>query len=150
VNTFLTTVVLWLAANFGLPAIHEHPRVEFLPPSKIFALRYKGLVGSQLRDNAVPPVDGQRETVAVYDDALRTIYLPEGWTGHTPAETSIVVHEMVHHLQNLGKEKFECPQQREKIAYQAQERWLRLFGSDLLKEFEIDPFTVVTITGCYH
>jgi len=31
----------------------------------------------------------QREVVAVYDNATRTIYLPGGWTGCTPAELLI-------------------------------------------------------------
>ena len=33
---------------------------------------------------------------AIYDDGSRTIYLPEDWTGATPAEVSLLVHEMVH------------------------------------------------------
>jgi hypothetical protein len=48
-----------------------------------------------------------REAVAAYDDEMKTIYLPEGWTGATPAERSVLVHPMVHHLQNLGKLKYE-------------------------------------------
>jgi hypothetical protein len=76
------------------------------------------------------------------------IYLPEGWTGNTPAELSILVHEMVHHLQNVENLKFECPQEREQLAYKAQERWLGLFGRDLLRDFELDPFTLLVATRC--
>src|SRR5262245_17977320 len=31
---------LWPSTNFGLPASYDHPRVEFLPPTEIVALRY--------------------------------------------------------------------------------------------------------------
>jgi hypothetical protein len=148
-NALLTAVVLWLAANFDLPAIHEHPRVEFVPAAQITALRYKGLSGEQLSSPAKSGEAGNREVVAVYDDATKTIYLPEGWTGGTPAELSVLVHEMAHHLQNLGHQKFECPREREKLAYEAQERWLNLFGRDLLRDFEIDPFTRLLMTSCY-
>jgi hypothetical protein len=34
---------------------------------------------------------------------------------------------MVHHLQTVGGLKFACPQEREELAYKAQERWLELF-----------------------
>ena len=89
------------------------------------------------------------DVVAVYVDATSTIYLPKGWRGETAAELSVLVHEMVHHLQSRGQLKFECPRAREKLAYEAQERWLNLFGRDLLRDFEIDPFTRLVLTSCY-
>jgi hypothetical protein len=57
---------------------------------------------------------------------------------------------MVHHLQNLGRLKFECPQAREEVAYQAQERWLGLFGRDLSRDFEMDPFTILVKSKCFY
>ena len=63
----------------------------------------------------------KHDTIAIYYDATRTIYLPEGWTGDTPAELSVIVHEVVHHFQNVLRLKYECPQEREKLAYIAQE-----------------------------
>jgi hypothetical protein len=150
-HALLTTVVLWLSANFGLPANHDHPRLEFVPERKIVELRYKGLAAWQLQTGVVPAgLPGQRLTVSVYDDATKTIYLPEGWTGDTPADVSVLVHEMVHHLQNVGKLKFECPQEREQLAYKAQEKWLEMFGRDLLRDFEIDPFTLLISTKCMY
>jgi hypothetical protein len=92
---------------------------------------------------------GWRKVFSVYDDVTKTIYLREGWTGSTAAELSILVHEMVHHLQNLGRLKFQCLAAREKLAYEAQEQWLRLFGSDLWRDFEIDQFTLLLTTRCY-
>ena len=88
--------------------------------------------------------------MAVYDDATNKVYLPEGWAGDTPAELSVLVHEMVHHLQNRGKRKFECPREREKLADEAQERWLHLFGGDLSRHFEINPFTRLAMTTRYY
>ena len=150
-QALLTVIVIWLSANFDLPTIHEHPRVEFLPASKIATLRHTARPSSgQLDETSAPAPAGQRATVAVYDDATKTISLPEGWTGSTPAEVSILVHEMVHHLQNLGKQRFECPQERERLAYAAQEKWLGLFGHDLLSDFEIDPFTLLVSTRCIY
>jgi hypothetical protein len=146
-NALLTAVALWLAANFDLPATSEHPHVEFVPPATISALRYQDIPGGQPSSPAEKA--SQRDVVAVYDDATSTIYLPEGWSGSTPAELSVLVHELVHHLQNRGQLKFECPRQREKLAYEAQERWLKLFGRDLERDFEIDPFTRLAITSCY-
>jgi len=57
---------------------------------------------------------------------------------------------MVHHLQNLAGIKYACPQERERLAYEVQERWLGLFGRDLLRDFEIDPFTLLVSTQCHY
>jgi hypothetical protein len=145
-DTLLTVIVLWLSASFGLPAIEEHPRIALVPPAQIAALRYKGFAGMQ--PQAGTP--GAREVVAVHDDRTRTIYLRDDWTGRTPAEMSVLVHEMVHHLQNVGQLKFDCPQEREQIAYRAQTRWLELYDTDLNTEFDLDPFTLLVSTRCIY
>jgi Zn-dependent membrane protease YugP len=88
--------------------------------------------------------------IAVYDDEMKTIYLPENWTGNTPAELSVLVHEMVHHLQSATPTRYECPQAREELAYIAQETWLTLFGLNLQDQFNIDPLTFVVSTRCIY
>src|SRR5262245_54440105 len=135
----LKEIASWLTSEFGL-SIESLPAVGFVAPERLAALRYRGLSSDHM--------DEGRDILAVYDDDKRTIYLPQGWTGRNVMETSILVHEMVHHAQNLGKEKTECPEAREKLAYEAQERWLRRFGTDLEKEFGINGFTLLVRTNC--
>jgi hypothetical protein len=106
------------------------------------------LLGAQPEMGAGSSLAGQRDVVAVYEATTKTIYLRDNWSGDNPAELSVLVHEMVHHLQNAGNLKFECPQEREQTAYAAQERWLGLFGHDLLHDFEIDSFTLLVSTKC--
>ncbi len=55
---------------------------------------------------------------------------------------------MVHHLQNKSGVKYACAAEREKLAYEAQEKWLGLFGVSLQSEFEIDEFTLKMSTTC--
>jgi hypothetical protein len=94
------------------------------------------------------PAAHQREVVAIYNDMTKTIFLSDTWTGTTPAELSVLLHEMVHHLQNLAGLTYDCPAAREKPAYLAQDRWLQRHGLDLEKEFEIDKFTLVVSSAC--
>jgi len=55
---------------------------------------------------------------------------------------------MVHHLQNLAGMKFACSGEREKLAYQAQQEWLALFGRNLFEDFDTDAFTLLVRTAC--
>ena len=146
-QALLTAIVVWLSTSFDLPALYEPPRVEFLSAAQMVAQRYKPLIPAERAINAQGD-KGSSGIVAVYNDDTRTIYLPDGWAGRTPAELSILVHEMVHHLQNIAKLRHECPQAREKLAYEAQDKWLVLFGTSLEREFEIDGFTLLAKTSC--
>ena len=110
------------------------------------ALRLRGVASDRwnISNAELPPI----QVVAVYVDDDRMVYLPEDWTGSTPAELSVIVHEMVHHLQNEAGLKFACLEVREDVAFAAQARWLALFGTDLQTEFGIDPFTLLVRTNC--
>lgn len=119
------------------------------------AVRYQGLDageaaraslrhGPKIRSEQLPELE------AIYDYRARTIYLEEGWSGKTPAQLSVLVHEMVHHLQYAGRLRFTCAAEREKTAYAAQRRWLELYGLDLMEEFTLDPMTMLIRTNCLH
>lgn len=135
----LDTIVLWLAANFDLPSSTEPPVLVTVPASELVKIRYGA--GASVSPS---------EVVAAYDDTSRTIYLVDGWTGGTPAQLSVLVHEMVHHLQSSANMGFACPGEREALAYRAQDAWLGLFGMDLESTFGIDPATLLVATVCTH
>src|SRR5262249_32862881 len=40
----LLSLETWVSSQFDLPAIHEHPSIEFASPSKIVSLRFAGLL----------------------------------------------------------------------------------------------------------
>jgi hypothetical protein len=149
----LAVIILWLTANFELPATDQHPNVEFASPQAIAAIRYQSLLAA-----SGPQIDrtwalheeqnDQSQIVAIYVDETETIYLPLAWTGRTPEELSVLVHETVHHLQNLGAMKHACAQEREKLAFAAQEKWLNMFGGSLSAAFGIDQLTLLVRTNC--
>src|SRR5262249_26442584 len=150
-QTLLTALETWVSSQFDLPAIHEHPSIEFASPAKIVSLRFTGLLsdpGAEMAPNDRAS-SAQHDTIAIYYDATRTIYLPEGWTGGTPAELSVLVHEMVHHFQNVLRLKYECPKRRGKLAHIATDRWLARFGHSLESDFHIDASSLLVKTRCF-
>ncbi|WP_342240333.1 DUF6647 family protein [Inquilinus sp. OTU3971] len=149
----LTAIVGWLSSNYDLPANYDRPAIEFVPAETMVALRHDDVrvdlwSGSQADVGRIGASLISATTVALYDDTGRIMYLPETWIGSTPVELSVLVHEMVHHLQNLAGIKFACLEAREKLAYAAQQDWLALFGHDFFADFESDPFTVLVRTSC--
>lgn len=136
-KVLLTVIMTWLSSNFELPAVHDQPNIKFVTQQEMASMRYGGLA-----------LNTASELVALYDDKTRTILLSDRWTGDTPAELSVLVHELVHHVQNAAQLTYFCPEARETLAYAAQEKWLSLFGQSLLTTFEIDPLTLKVRTAC--
>jgi hypothetical protein len=132
---------IWLHEGLGFPVVATAPRIVFVPAGRMSSLRYRDTPGGRL-------LPSDPEIVAVYDDQTRTIYLSNSWTGEQSTGGSILVHETVHHIQNLSGQKFECPEAREEPAFAAQELWLRRFGGSLESDFGLDPFTVLARTLC--
>jgi hypothetical protein len=148
----LEAISEWLAKEFDLPPSALTPHIELISSTRMGELRYSKVLALQPgseRENAMAVTDLGQEVLALYDNANEFIYLQKGWTGRSSAEMSVLVHELVHHLQNQGKIKHSCPQEREKLAYAAQERWLNHFGTSLEKEFGIDPFTLLVKINCF-
>jgi hypothetical protein len=141
-------IVTWLSSNFDLPAIRERPAIEFASKTKLTMMRLSDHAYWQgfSQDEDIDQLT--QRTVAIYDTSSKTILLPEEWIGRSPADQSVLVHEMVHHVQNLAKLKYECPSAREKVAYLAQDKWLERFGKNLENEFGVDMFTVVVSSAC--
>jgi hypothetical protein len=151
-HALLTALVTWLAINFNLPATYEHPDIAFVAPENMSTVRNQRAADRAGAPGHSASTTHQQQTgaevEAFYDDRTQTIYLPAGWTGRNPAQLSLLVHEMVHHLQNVAGLRHECTEAREKTAYLAQDRWLKMFGENLEEAFALDPMTLLVRTRC--
>ena len=147
-QTLIRELIQWLSSTVGLPMVRDLPRIAHADPAAISTVRYRTLLAAQQAAAPSTPQYVSRQTVAVYVDDEQTIYLPSDFTGRTAEDLSVLVHELVHHIQNVAGLRHECPQAREKDAYLAQERWLAQFNKSLATEFGIDPFTVLVNGLC--
>jgi hypothetical protein len=135
----LETMTLWLAANYDLPVVAAMPSLVSLPAIELATRRYG--------PEAIVPDGG---VVALYDDSEGTIFLSEEWTGKTVGDLSVLVHELVHHMQAAAGMRFACAGEREVVAYNAQDAWLGLFDESLESVFDIDPAALLVATACTH
>lgn len=151
--SLLAMIAVWLSFNADLPAITEPPKVEIVSAQDILFRRYKAFTPqsqNKLLSRSQRETTGSnpREAVAIYDDSTGTILLTEGWSSDNPADLSVLVHEMVHHIQYKSRMRYACPAAREEQAYAAQDKWLNMFGRNLFDEFNLDAFTLKVSTSC--
>lgn len=138
----------WISNVFGLPEMRVLPTTQRFRTKKFALLPSEGILSDRPPDTVLDHRQSGREIAAQYDDATRTIYLSDDWTGSTPAEMSVLIHAMVHHFQNASDEKYNCLEEKKALPYEAQDRWLGLYGRSLSEDFKIDPTTLMLITQC--
>lgn len=139
VPTIFDFVQLWLAK--------EHNIVRDQPPPHIVAMSYDQLYFR--RFGTMEGADGAT-VEALYDAESNTIFVSDNWSGGSIADLSVLVHEMVHHLQAKSGWIHACPAEREKLAYQVQDEFLQMFGQSLQSTFNIDPALILVATSCLH
>lgn len=134
----VNAIMLWLSLNFALPLGADQPLIRHVPPDRLVAIHYGGMSGR-------PP---DPTVLGAYDARTRTIYLRDDWNSLNALDVSVLVHELVHYLQDRAGLSFECPATRETPAYAAQQRWLEFYGTDLHAAFGIDAMTLKLRTAC--
>jgi hypothetical protein len=136
----LDAVAAWVAEYRGTDIPERLPLIVYLPHDRLVAAfdAARQSAGSQ----------ASTDLLAFYNSRTETIYLSSDWTGDSPAELSILVHEMVHHFQQVEAERFACGAAREKDAYAAQEAWLQERGLTLESALGTNPLFVLLVSNC--
>ena len=126
------------AADFAdLPVPHDNlPAILFSSAATIDRLVY----GDREHDGAT--------VLAAYHLPSQTIFLLDDWTGEDPLEQSILLHELVHHMQSAAGLKYQCSGLRERVAYEAQRNFLASQDIDLFEALDIDRLFYVVVTNC--
>ena len=110
----LTALMIWLGANTPFDTNHDIPKVLFLTQTQMEELYY--------------PEDQEKmpnKLHGLYDRESETIILSETWDRRDPWDLAVLLHEMVHYLQDMNKVEFECTAQMERDAWPIQQKYLR-------------------------
>jgi hypothetical protein len=84
-KSLVDDVIVWISANFDLPAKSDRPQIRFVTQTEMMRIRiadrmrWRGFVQEE------PAAEKERNVVAIYDTSSRTIYLPEDWRGESPS-----------------------------------------------------------------
>lgn len=134
-DILVTALTAWVAAASGLPQAPDIPSLE----------RTDDILHAAMQTGHV---SATREILGAYDGETATIFLTRHWDAGDPVEVSILVHELVHHLQHRAGMTYPCPEAREALAFKVQAEWLARFDTDLEADFEIDAVTLKLRTEC--
>lgn len=137
IEALVQSIAVWVSSELDLPMPQTLPEVILTTPRSMVEMRYGLAAREELR------------VVALYHARTGRLFLPDTWTGATPVEVSILVHEMVHHVEAQAGVQFLCAAERERSAYELQERWLDQFGIDILTAFDMTRAGIRRASACY-
>lgn len=109
----LTALMIWLGANTPFNTNFDVPVVVFLPQEEMNSMYYK--------DNEHEP----NSLHGMYDKENDIIYLSDDWDRREAWDMGVLVHEMVHYLQDMNEMKFACSAEMEKMAWPIQQFYLK-------------------------
>jgi hypothetical protein len=135
-DLLIATLAGWIAIQTGLSPVAP-PHVEMVTPSTMSERAFgPGVAASPLLR-------------ALYSQPAGTVYLRKNWDASNLRDRSELLHELVHHFQNIHALKYNCGAEREKLAYELQIQWLREQGvADPYEFLEINAFFVVMVSAC--
>lgn len=142
----IAALMIWINAYTGLPVPAEQPLVLFVDQCEIRQI-YAGSGAVDCED-----MESMR-AAALYMPERKTVYLPDTWQAGDLGDVSMLLHELVHHMQAESGQKMKdtgCTGGLvERPAYDAQEGFLRGAGlDDPYKAMGINKLLLFLITQC--
>ena len=109
----LTALMIWLGANTPFNTNHDIPNILFMSQDQMEQMFYKGTV-------KMP-----NTLHGLYDKESDTIILPDTWDRRKAWDMGVLLHEMVHYLQDINNHEFSCTAEMERDAWPIQQQYLK-------------------------
>ena len=152
--------MLWISNQTGY-SIPEHPSIEYLTKHEMRAYAYG------CNDKSIPEGNedicaareywdldewsGIKSPIALYNHEKKLILLDKNFNIETIHDQSVILHELVHHLQSYNGKDFEkkCRGNLEKEAYDLHNKWLKeKYNTNIYDVIGINELFIILITNC--
>lgn len=138
-SDLIVALMLWASAITGLPPATVLPEIAVETADTLYARIHGEAPGARAATS---------EVLAVYDIRERTVRLREGWDRDNIVHVSILLHELVHHMQEASGTRYACRGELEAVAYDAQHRYLAEYGIEMGPALGLDPLFRAVVTSC--
>jgi hypothetical protein len=142
-NDLMVALMVWASAQTGLPVPDELPTVKYADRCEIERIYYN--------DGARDCSKSVLRIQAIYLHDRDTIYLPDTFDVNKLFDVSVVLHELVHYMQDKAGMEMPgtCHQEKiERPAYDAQIAWLNATGKTAYDVMGINGLSYYILTTC--
>ena len=146
----ITALMLWISTQTGWP-IPDHPNITYIQNGKEFFLLSHDCDKKPDQKICLDYDGDESNILALYNHLTKTIYLNKDFWIASVKVQSILLHELVHHMQYYRDYKgysMMCKGLIEKEAYDLQEEWLEKRGLTLEDTIQLGALFRHVITQC--
>ena len=145
--------MLWVTTVTGYPMPEKLPIIKHAPPSEIYYRQYRCDAPTKHTKEKCENRDPEEaeKTLAIYNHHTDTIYLKAGLKDMFSKNIyeSILVHELVHHMQYESGAEFNCLGEYEEDAYEIQNKFLLSSGEkDVMDSLKLNGLFLMMIFQC--
>ena len=148
----LVSMMIWINSITGLPIPDSLPTVTYTDGYTMKRLLY----GCDLNPEKYPKecdksnTDEEKNAIGLYDQHNKIIYLNSYMNRYDNiVQNSVVVHELVHHMQFAANIPYRCFGELEKVAYETQDAYLIENGrEDMFAELNLSPLYLMMLFSC--
>jgi hypothetical protein len=143
-ESLVLAMMTWISAASGMPVPDRPPEIRHLPPHRLALLANPNAGGDH---PAYDPVQTSGY-LALYHADSRTVLLRDDWQADELRDRSILLHELVHHMQAHADRSYLCNGAMEREAYGLQAEWLEERGGDLFDTLGMNGLGLYAATRC--
>lgn len=142
-DALVLAMMTWIASASGMPMPEQAPEVRHVSPYRLASLAKPG-------GSAHPAYDPVETTgfLALYHAETGTVLLRDDWRIDDLRDRSILLHELVHHVQAHADRSYPCHGAKEREAYGLQAEWLEARGGDLFDLLGMNALGFYAATRC--
>jgi hypothetical protein len=130
----IISLLLFIGAETNYNTDLPHPTILFLPQDQL-----------ESKYNADAGTDNTNDLWGFYDLKKNEINLRDTWNIHDPFDKSVLLHELIHYVQDLNEVKFDCVQQMEAEAWPLQKKYLLQYHG---VDWEYDTLWFFFVSTC--
>ena len=127
-SKIISIMMVWISIQTGF-VVPDAPSIVYKTPLEIKLYAY-GCYDDPIPEGNDDICNNNTEVAgtpkALYDPKIKTILVAHGFKPDTILNQSILLHELIHHLQFSNKydKEIECAGKLEEQAYTLQDKWL--------------------------
>jgi hypothetical protein len=130
-KALILALMTWASAQTGLPVPEVQPIVKHATAEQMWHMA---------RPGTEYDAAGSQQYLGLYANGV--MWLRDDWSVESVRDVSILLHEVVHHMQEEAGQEYPCRGASERVAHEAQFAWLEAAG--------LDPFETIGINGLYY
>ena len=132
----ITLLLMWIGQSTMYDVDIDHPNVIMMPPTEL---------NEQYNKSTLAKTNHIEELWAYYNTKNQTIYLRADFRQYDPWHKSILLHELLHHVQYHNKVLYQCINQMEEEAWPLQKKYLKEFHNI---DWHYDELWYLMISTC--